>query len=227
LPASIKWTVKKFPPIDWQRPIFVIATWVVRLRHVTFIIAAMIPLLLAASLLDPQRPVHTQQHVAQLRAARARDEARIAEQAKAAPASGQVALDFHKLDFRLPPEALESTDRGGYNRWLPAGIKAYDGRAISIEGFMMPTKLENGLVREFLVLANQMTCCYGQTPRFCGFIVARVVGQPLPNQLDRPLVFEGTLHVGDVFQDGYWTALYSMECTSVERSLASTRSRWK
>ena len=36
---------------------------------------------------------------------------------------------------------------------------------------------------------------------------------------------EGTLHVGDVFDGDYWTALYTLQCTAAERSLLASHRR--
>jgi hypothetical protein len=196
--------------------------WTVRVTLVAF------PLFLLAAWLDPSRPLRAEQRIARLRDARAADEARLADEAAKAAAHGPLLLDFRRLDFRLPPEAHAAEAVGkGYNRWLPDGIKAYHGREIFIEGYLLPTRMEQGGVRECLILADQNACCFGQMPRFCSYLVARIKGTPVPVQMDRPLVFNGTLHVGDVFEHGYWTALYTLDCTGVAPAMLSQKSRFR
>src|SRR6185295_18707361 len=104
-PAFTKWTVKKSRLIDWQHGVIVVATGIVRWRRVTLWFAAAIPLLAVFAWVDPARSIRSEEDARRFRTARASDEARLAEEAKTVPATGELALDFHRLDFRLPPEA--------------------------------------------------------------------------------------------------------------------------
>jgi len=131
------------------------------------------------------------------------------------PATEVVGLDFMKLSFVPEKDPVDpKTGQPHYAAQAPAAIKAYDGRKIRIRGFLMPIKMEGNEVREFLIVASQMSCCYGTAPRFWEFIAAKAVGEAVPNLMDRPLTFEGTLHVGDVYENGYWTQFYTMDCTA-------------
>lgn len=106
----------------------------------------------------------------------------------------------------------------GFAAHAPPRVKALDGQRVRITGYLMPTRSESKHVREFLILANQMKCCFGREPGFCEYILARMEGEPgAPLQVDTPLVFEGTLHVSDVYVNSYWSGLYSMDCRKIER----------
>ncbi len=133
------------------------------------------------------------------------------------PADGKtLSLDFFKLGFEPVKDPVDAkTGQPHYNDQIPAAIKAYDGRKVRIRGYMMPIKMEGNEVREFLVMPNQMSCCYGSPPRFWEFIAVRMKTAAAPNVMDQTLTFEGTLRVGDVYENGYWTQLYTMECTAV------------
>ncbi|MDB6113233.1 MAG: hypothetical protein JWQ62_178, partial [Lacunisphaera sp.] len=149
-------------------------------------------------------------------AEQAQQERRLFAQAKAAPVTGRINLNFDKLKFYLPPGIQPPFAEGrGFGAYLPTGIKIYNGRDVRIQGYMLPTKLERGLVKECLVLPNQLSCCFGLEPRFCEFIAVHIQGAGVPDLMDQPLSFEGRLQVGDVFTDGAWVALYSMNCTAV------------
>lgn len=127
-----------------------------------------------------------------------------------------LGIDFTKLSFvpdRDPVDAKTGQPR--YADQLPENIKGYDGKKVRIRGFLVPVKMEGNEVREFLIVANQMSCCFGATPRFWEFVAAKATGDAVPNLMDRPLTFEGTLRVGDVYDNGYWTQLYTLECTAV------------
>jgi len=217
--ASTNSTVKKSRSTDWQRAVLAAASWVARLPRVALAGAGVLLLaLVVIACLNPKPPEQQQSEHDRLMEEHAQQERRLLAQAKAAPRTGRVNLNFDKLNFYLPPGVQHPfLDGKGFGAYLPAGIKSYDGREIRIQGYMLPTKMEGGLVRECLVLANQMSCCFGQEPRFCQFITAHFDGPGVPSQMDEPLRFEGTLRVGDVFAGDAWVALYSMNCTAVER----------
>lgn len=174
-------------------------------------------LLWLASRLDPTRP-QREQAAAEERAARRAEEARVAGLIpEAREAKDEREISFSDLVFDLEPAQVREGGKTGYARWLPDRVKQRDGERVRIEGFMLPTRMEEGGARECLILANQMACCYGQSPRFCEFLVARFTGKPAPAIQDRTLVFQGRLRVADVFSDGAWTALYTLEDATVGR----------
>jgi hypothetical protein len=136
--------------------------------------------------------------------------------AKAEDTKETLGIDFTKLSFVPAKDPLDAkTGQPRYADQLPENIKGYDGRKVRIRGFLLPVKMEGNEVREFLIVANQMSCCFGTTPQFWEFVAAKAVGDAVPNLMDRPLTFEGVLKVGDVYESGYWTQLYTLECTAV------------
>jgi hypothetical protein len=150
---------------------------------------------------------------------------RAAERARVAalvPEAGAVSRDtqrinFGDLAFDAPGGETQATASTGFAPWAPEKVRALDGREVRIEGFMLPTRMEAGRASECLILANQQACCYGQSPRFCEFLVAKMMKEPAPVLQDRPLVFTGRLHVGDVFEGKAWTTFYTLEVTAVGR----------
>jgi hypothetical protein len=189
-----------------------------RIVRRTGVALAVLGLLWAAERLDPTRAARDAEEDAVL-AERRQAEAKVRELVpEAREATADTAkLTFSDLAFDVSPEQAKATVKTGYAPWLPPAVKALDGRRVRIEGYMLPTKLEDGKAKECLILANQMACCYGQSPRFCEFIVGRVKGDPAPVLQDRPLVFEGTLKVADVFEGGAWMSLYALELDAVGR----------
>jgi hypothetical protein len=146
------------------------------------------------------------------------EEASAADQ-PAIPESGKITeINFKWLSFPLRPElAFPITGKLSYEEFLPLRIKRFEGANIRIRGFMVPTLNEGGKVREFMILPSQMTCCFGQSPRFCEFISARMRGSAVPAKTDEPVAFEGVFHAGDVYVNGYWSTLYTLDCTQVSR----------
>jgi hypothetical protein len=93
---------------------------------------------------------------------------------------------------------------------IPADIWALNGRNVVITGFMLPTKLENGKATEFLLMANQMACCFGTVPDKNDWVIVRMPRGTEVNQ-DVPISFYGKLRVGAVFENGYLTGIYQMD----------------
>lgn len=175
----------------------------------------LLPLLAVAAWPDPHRAERLR---AEADAAAAHEETVAAAQAPSFDPKGIAEISFPWLSFPVRPgTAATDTQEPSYNAILPQRIKRLDGTEVRIRGFMVPTREEGGKVREFMILPSRMTCCYGQSPRFCEFLVARMRGNPVPARMDEAASFEGVLHVGDVYVNGYWSALYSLDCSTVIR----------
>ncbi|MDR1281433.1 MAG: DUF3299 domain-containing protein [Opitutaceae bacterium] len=187
--------------------------------------AVAIPFIALAALLDPQREDRAARDAAAQQELAARQA--VLEQVpeskrglRSGPGSGNDILDlsFSKLEFEVPPEAARPKDgQPRHDNYAPDRIRAYNGRTVRLRGYMLPVRMEEGKVRECLLMAGQMTCCYGATPNFWEFVSVKLAGPPVPGLMDVPLVFEGTLTTGDVYDNGYWTQYYTMEATSVSR----------
>jgi hypothetical protein len=126
-------------------------------------------------------------------------------------------MSFQELNFRAPNEDRTAAEDLRFLEYAPAAIKSLDGQPIRIRGFMIPVEMQEKNLRRCVIVASQMNCCYGQTPRFCEYIVARISRDGVPVRTDEPLAFSGTLHVGDVVEPGGWTSFYTLDCTAVER----------
>ena len=94
---------------------------------------------------------------------------------------------------------------------IPDVIKALDQRKVAVTGFMLPVKMEAGLVKEFLLVKDPMMCCYGVMPKLNEWIVVKMVGPGVKPLMDIPITFEGKIHVGEMYENGYLTGLYLLE----------------
>lgn len=93
---------------------------------------------------------------------------------------------------------------------IPARVKEYSGKKAVITGFMLPTKLDNGKATEFLIMANQMACCFGTVPNMNDWVVVHMP-QGVEVVQDVPISFYGKLKVGAMYENGYMTGIYEME----------------
>src|SRR5258708_1142300 len=77
-----------------------------------------------------------------------------------------------------------------------------------------PTKLQAsdlGLVRDLLLLRNQMMCCFGRQPEPNEWVVVKMAGPGVPSKMDTPLSLYGTLHVGEMFENNVFEGLYQLD----------------
>lgn len=93
---------------------------------------------------------------------------------------------------------------------IPAEVKAWNGQKAIVTGFMLPVKLENGLVTEFLLVKDAMMCCYGTVPNMNEWVVVRMSKGVRP-LMDVPISFYGQLKIGALFENGYMTGIYQLE----------------
>lgn len=145
-----------------------------------------------------------------------------AQAAVSAPAedNGYLKLGFDELasfKFVTPsydPVADAKTTPPTGDEQIPAIVKGWSGKKAMITGFMLPTKLENGKATEFLIMANQMACCFGTVPNMNDWVVVRMP-QGVPVVQDIPISFYGTLKVGAMYENGYMTGIYEMDATKM------------
>ena len=92
---------------------------------------------------------------------------------------------------------------------IPANVKGWNGKKAVVTGFMVPVKMEKGLVTEFLLMRNTMACCYGSMPNMNEWVIVKMK-QGVPPLMDVPISFYGELKVGAMFENGYMTGLYEL-----------------
>jgi len=135
----------------------------------------------------------------------------------AAPAveNGYLKLGFDQLAsyaFTPPPfdpsADPKATPPSGEEQ-IPASVKAWNGKKAVVTGFMVPVKMEKGLVTELLLMRNTMACCYGSVPNMNEWVVIKMKNgiQPL---MDVPVAIYGSIKVGAMFENGYMTGLYEV-----------------
>jgi hypothetical protein len=89
-------------------------------------------------------------------------------------------------------------------------VRGWSGRQAIVTGFMLPTKLDNGKAVEFLLMANQMACCYGTVPNMNDWVIVRIP-KGVPITQDVPISFRGTFKVSATFESGYMTGIYQLD----------------
>lgn len=93
---------------------------------------------------------------------------------------------------------------------IPSVVKEWSGKKAVVTGFMLPTKLDNGKAVEFLLMANQMACCYGTVPNMNDWVIVKIP-QGVPITQDVPISFRGLFKVRATFESGYMTGIYELD----------------
>lgn len=127
-------------------------------------------------------------------------------------ADGYWRVSFQNLaSFAFVPPALDSAPQPGSTRDVPSEIQALSGKRVCVSGFMLPVKMENGLVKECLLIRSPMMCCYGVVPAPNEWVVVKMKGPGAMTQMDTPLNFYGTLRVGHLYEEGTFAGIYELE----------------
>ena len=102
------------------------------------------------------------------------------------------------------------------NAMIPANIRALDCREVAVDGFMIPSQMENGKVTEFLLSRNPPACCYGGVPMIHEWIKVRVKTPGVDYEEYNIVRAHGVLRVGPERVDGSLASIYRMEADKVE-----------
>lgn len=129
---------------------------------------------------------------------------------------GHLKLGFDRLaafKFVAPPydpTADTKAKKPDANEQIPAEVKAWHGKKALVTGYMMPVKLKNGLVIEFMLVKDPQMCCYGQVPNPNEWIIVSMPKGVRP-LMDIPLSFYGELKIGANYDNGFLTGIYRLE----------------
>ncbi len=131
--------------------------------------------------------------------------------------NGYLRLGFDKLaSYKFIPPAYDPTADAkapppSGDEQIPAGVKNWNGKKAIVTGFMLPVKMDGGLVTEFLLVKDPMMCCYGVVPNMNEWVVVKMVKGGVKPLMDVPISFYGELKVGAMFENGYMTGIYLLE----------------
>jgi hypothetical protein len=94
---------------------------------------------------------------------------------------------------------------------IPPKVKAFDKKRVALKGFMLPLKVEGGLVTEMLIMKDQSMCCYGTVPKIHEWVSIKMTEKGVKPLMDQPVTLFGKLHVGEMRENGYLTGIYRMD----------------
>ena len=108
-------------------------------------------------------------------------------------------------------EDLQSTNETKISGRIPDDVKAYDQKKVALKGFMLPLKVDDGVVTEMLIMKDQSMCCYGAVPRINDWVSVKMKNGGVKSVMDSPVTLFGKLKVGEMLENGYLIGIYEME----------------
>jgi hypothetical protein len=124
-----------------------------------------------------------------------------------------AALGFEVLasfPYALPDITGSSADSTAPKPEIPAAIRDFHGRMVAVTGYMMPLQLEEGLARQFVLVRNLASCCYGMMPNLNEYVLV-TMGKGVRPVMDVPITVIGTLKVGETYEDGFLVGIYQLD----------------
>ena len=132
------------------------------------------------------------------------------------PAGGYELITYSLLS-QFPYEIDWETDGlafefSSYASRVPREIRNLSGQKVAIEGFMVPTVVdEQNMVKEFLLMPDQLSCCFGQAPEANGWVVVRSE-EGVEVAMDRVIRVLGNLTVEERWDEEFFVGLYHLQC---------------
>ncbi|MBL9126427.1 MAG: hypothetical protein JNL97_02210, partial [Verrucomicrobiales bacterium] len=101
-----------------------------------------------------------------------------------------LVVGFDKLAsfaYALPEGVVDTNTvaQAGATNQIPSTIRALNDRFVSLKGFMLPLKVEKGLVTELLIMRDQSMCCYGTVPKINEWVSVKMVGEGVKPIMDQ------------------------------------------
>jgi len=97
------------------------------------------------------------------------------------------------------------------SRPVPAFIKSLDNQKVTLTGFMLPLKLDNARVTEFLLMRNRSMCCYGRPLQINEVALVHMKGQGVKSIMDQPITVYGIFHVSEILESEQRDAIYRLD----------------
>lgn len=125
-----------------------------------------------------------------------------------------LSIGFEKLasfQYEVPDGPIDTNTVRSSESKIPPTIQGLNNSFVSLKGFMLPLKVEKGLVTELLILRDQSMCCYGSVPKITEWVSVKMAGPGIKPVMDQPVTLFGKLKVGEVYENGYLVGIYAMD----------------
>lgn len=170
--------------------------------------------------IDPMNPNATLYERPPTPAAAANSQPPVFPELKQGPDSYWI-VDFrHLASFAFAQPTPDAPPKPGSIEGIPPTVRALEGKRVCISGYMLPLSMDDhsSLVKEFLIIRSPMVCCYGVAPKPTEWVVVKMKDKGIADTMDVPMTFYGTLHVGQIYEDGAFAGLYRLDGEKVSKN---------
>jgi hypothetical protein len=98
---------------------------------------------------------------------------------------------------------------------IPQPVRSLNNQRVALKGFMLPLKVEGGLITELLVMRDQSMCCYGAVPKINEWVSVKMTSKGVKPIMDQAVTLYGKLKVGEIRENGYLVGIYEMDGESM------------
>lgn len=98
---------------------------------------------------------------------------------------------------------------------LPSDVRALDGRALAIVGFIQPGTVVDGKVKDFLLVSHLDSCLGQHEPQINHKVLVRMTGEGADFVEKLPAAAVGTFRLGPVTHEGQLMFIYQMDADRV------------
>lgn len=127
----------------------------------------------------------------------------------------QVGFDSLSAFHYIMPDDVTPTNQPPADQFPPA-VKALNEKAIALKGFMLPLRVDQGLVTEMLLMKDQSMCCYGTSPKINEWVSVKMSEKGVKPVMDQPVTLFGKFKVGEMRENGYLVGIYQMDGEKME-----------
>lgn len=110
---------------------------------------------------------------------------------------------------------LDQRGRPAVPGQVPPGVEQLNGQLVGLSGYMLPVSADTEGVTAFVLVKNQLFCCYGQTPRVHEWVWVEMQS-PVQVLTDRPICVWGRLRVAEEMEGGRLKSLYRLDGRELE-----------
>ena len=131
---------------------------------------------------------------------------------------GYLSLTFDQLsqfEYPVTPEGAITELPDGSKPSIPNDIKKLDQKRVSLSGFILPLDANESKTETFILIKNQLLCCFGQEPKINEYCIVNMT-EPTELILDRPVMISGSLQVGELMDGELILCLYQLHGDELE-----------
>lgn len=122
-----------------------------------------------------------------------------------------ASYEFEVTDDLLEAEGDPAAIAEKTNSMIPDTVRKLNASSVAVKGYMLPLKVEEGQVTEFLLMRDQSMCCFGTVPKINEWVSVKTIGAGVKPIMDEPVTIFGKLHVGEIRENGYLVGIYRMD----------------